>query len=238
MSSTGVTPTGDPAMDDRTTRARIRDAAIACFAENGIAGTTARKVASAAGVSPGLVIHHFGTMDGLRTACDEHVALTIRNYKYDAINEGLNLDVLAALRGVTQAPLMGYLAAVLGDDSPIVSTLVDDLVGDAEGYMEHGVETGTLRPSPNPSGRAAVLTLWSLGALVMHRHMHRILGVDLTDPNIAANPAMAPYAATVYEIMGQGVLTEAIATQLQTAFSEAYEQDHSSNPTSTSKEDA
>ena len=231
-------PIENSAVDDRSTRAKIRDAAVACFAENGITGTTARKVATAAGVSPGLVIHHFGTMDGLRAACDEHVALTIRNFKYEAIDEGLNLDVLAALRGVTQAPLMGYLAAVLGDDSPIVNTLVDDLVRDAEGYMEHGVETGMLRPSPNPSGRAAVLTLWSLGALVMHRHMHRILGVDLTDPNIATDPAMGPYAVTVYEIMGQGILTENIATHLQTAFTDGYEEDLSPDSISTSKEDA
>jgi len=237
MSSAEVTPTGDSTVDDRTTRAKIRDAAVACFAENGITGTTARKVAAAAGVSPGLVIHHFGTMDGLRAECDEHVALTIRNFKYEAMDEGPNLDVLAALRGATQAPLVGYLAAVLGDDSPIVNNLVDDLVSDAEGYIEHGVDTGMVRPSPNPSGRAAVLTLWSLGALVMHRHLKRILGVDLTDPDISADPAMASYAIPVYEILGQGVLTEAIATHLQSAFADASADFPSSPSQSTSKED-
>ena len=237
MSSAEVTPTGDSTVDDRTTRAKIRDAAVACFAENGITGTTARKVAAAAGVSPGLVIHHFGTMDGLRAECDEHVALTIRNFKYEAMDEGPNLDVLAALRGATQAPLVGYLAAVLSDDSPIVNKLVDDLVTDAEGYIEHGVDTGMVRPSPNPSGRAAVLTLWSLGALVMHRHLKRILGVDLTDPDISADPAMASYAIPVYEILGQGVLTEAIATHLQSAFADASADFPSSPSQSTSKED-
>ena len=225
-------------MDDRTTRAKIRDAAVVCFAENGITGTTARKVATTAGVSPGLVIHHFGTMDGLRAECDEHVALTIRNFKYEAMDEGPNLDVLAALRGATQEPLVGYLAAVLSDDSPIVNKLVDDLVTDAEGYIEHGVDTGMVRPSPNPSGRAAVLTLWSLGALVMHRHLKRILGVDLTDPSIGADPAMAAYAVPVYEILGQGVLTEAIATHLQSAFTDAATAHQSKEQESTSEEDA
>jgi len=234
----GASPVEDPSVDDRTTRARIRDAAIACFAENGITGTTARKVATTAGVSPGLVIHHFGTMDGLRSACDEHVALTIRNFKYEAMDEGPNLDILAALRGATQAPLVGYLAAVLGDDSPIVNKLVDDLVTDAEGYIEHGVDTGMVRPSPNPGGRAAVLTLWSLGALVMHRHLNRILGVDLTDPNIGADTAMAAYAIPVYEILGQGVLTEAIATHLQSAFTDAATDLQPQRTAPTSKEDA
>ena len=231
-------PAGDPTVDDRTTRAKIRDAAVVCFAENGITGTTARKVATTAGVSPGLVIHHFGTMDGLRAECDEHVALTIRNFKYEAMDEGPNLDVLAALRGATQEPLVGYLAAVLSDDSPIVNKLVDDLVTDAEGYIEHGVDTGMVRPSPNPSGRAAVLTLWSLGALVMHRHLKRILGVDLTDPSIGADPAMAAYAVPVYEILGQGVLTEAIATHLQSAFTDAATAHQSKEQESTSEEDA
>ena len=230
-------PAREPSVDDRTTRAKIRDAAVVCFAENGITGTTARKVATGAGVSPGLVIHHFGTMDGLRLACDEHVALTIRNFKHEAMDEGPNLDVLAALRGATQEPLMGYLAAVLGDDSPIVNKLVDDLVTDAEGYIEHGVDTGMVRPSPNPGGRAAVLTLWSLGALAMHRHLKRILGVDLTDPNISADPAMAAYAVPVYEILGQGVFTEAIATHLQSAFADASADFPSSPSQSTSKED-
>src|SRR5674476_1121889 len=60
--------------DDRSTKARIRDAAIDCVAEHGVAATPARRVAAAAGVSTGLVIHHFGPMEGLRSECDEYVA--------------------------------------------------------------------------------------------------------------------------------------------------------------------
>ncbi|WP_329603806.1 helix-turn-helix domain-containing protein, partial [Nocardia seriolae] len=45
--------------DDLTTRARIRDAAITVFGEQGF-GVGVRAIAAAAGVSPGLVNHHFG----------------------------------------------------------------------------------------------------------------------------------------------------------------------------------
>lgn len=206
--------------DDRTAKARIRDAAIACFAENGLDGTTARKVAAIAGVSPGLVIHHFESMEGLRSECDRHVAATIRQYKHDAFSAGPNIDVLAALRGANAGPLMAYLAAVLVDDSPTVAHLVDELVADAEEYLEYGVETGVVKPSANPRGRAAVLFLWSLGALVLHRHVHRILGVDLTNPDVGADPGITAYAGPAYEIMGGGVLSEAFASQLQDAFAE------------------
>ena len=51
-----VLPVGD---EDRTGRARVRDAALAEFAERGLAGASVRSVAARAGVSPGLVQHHF-----------------------------------------------------------------------------------------------------------------------------------------------------------------------------------
>ena len=220
MRSTFESQGSGETVDDRTTKARIRDAAIASIAQHGINGTTARKVASTAGVSPGLVIHHFGSMEGLRSACDQYVANTIREFKERAMTGGPTLDVLASLRDAPNGPLMGYLAQVLADDSPAVAKLVDDLVDDAEGYIQRGVESGILRPSENPRGRAVVLTLWSLGALTLHQHLQRLLGVDLTDPEILTNPAAAAYVAPVYEIYGEGILEEAFATQARAAFTD------------------
>jgi len=208
----------DREFDDRTTKARIRDAAIGCFAEYGVGGTTARKVATAAGVSPGSVIHHFGSMEGLRSACDEHVAAIIRQQKQEAMSAGPGFDVLAALRGTDTWNLAGYLARVLVDGSPPVAKLVDDLVDDAEGYLEQGVETGMLRPTTNPRGRAAVLTVWSLGALVLHAHLERILGVDLTDPAFGSDPDIASYVGPVYEILSEGIFTESFGAHFRTTF--------------------
>ncbi len=223
-------PTDDETFaDDRTTRARIRDAAVACFAENGIADTTVRKVAESAGVSPGSVIHHFGSMEGLRAGCDEYVAATIRGYKRDALTSGPTIDVLAALRDTSMGPLVGYLAAVLADDSPAVARLVDDLVADAEGYLQEGVDAGMLRPSADPRSRAVVLTLWNLGALVLHQHLERLLGVDLTDPELGNNPDIAAYALPVYEIYGEGVMTAAFAANLHRVFRQGPDADEPTN---------
>jgi AcrR family transcriptional regulator len=63
---------------DLTARARIRGAALARFGTDGIAGTSVRAVAADAGVSP-LVVHHFGSKEGLRQACDDYVLDSIRN---------------------------------------------------------------------------------------------------------------------------------------------------------------
>src|SRR4029450_2363894 len=63
---------------DTTGRARIRDPALEQFALHGFEGATIRDIAEAAGVSPGLVQHHFRSKEGLRRACDEAVLDLVR----------------------------------------------------------------------------------------------------------------------------------------------------------------
>jgi len=216
--------------DDLTTKARIRNAAIKLVGEHGINAMTARKVAKAAGVSPGLVIHHYGSMEDLRSTCDEHVAATIRSYKQEAASGGPGIDVLAAIREADIGPLAGYLAAVLADDSPSVAKLVDNLVDDAEDYCRQFVEAGMMRPTSDPRGRAAVLLLWGLGSMVMHKHLQRILGVDIIDPEFGSDPASVAYASLVHEIYSEGIYTEEFAARVQNVF------DRSADGKSTQKE--
>ena len=204
--------------DDRSTAARIRDAAVVCFARAGVAATSVRTIAAEADVSPALVIHHFGSKDQLRVVCDEHVAAVVRDQKQAAMAAGAELDVLGALR--TQGdgpPVLAYLARTLVDGSPHVVALVDELVTDAVDYMAVGVANGVLQPSADPRARAALLTIWSLGALVLHEHTTRLLGADLlADPAEAAG-----YLQAGLEIFGQGVLTpttyRAVVAQLEAA---------------------
>lgn len=206
---------GSTARDDRTAKARIRDAAISCVASNGTAHATVRKIASIADVSPGLIIHHFGSVEGLRVACDEYVASVIRDAKLSFADEGLGFDLLAALRDIDSDAIAGYLAEVLTEDSPAVSKLVDDLVTDAEGYMRRYEDAGWVRPSVAPRARAAILLIWNLGSLVLHRHMKRLLGVDVTDPEHGSDPeTIATYWGPAFEVLG-GIFTNEFAQDMQ-----------------------
>lgn len=56
---------------DLTAKARIRNAALELFAAKGTSSTTMRQVAQAAGVTPGLVVHHYGSKEGLRREVDD-----------------------------------------------------------------------------------------------------------------------------------------------------------------------
>lgn len=199
--------------DDRSTAARIRDAAIACIAENGAASTTVRMIATRAAVSAGLVIHHYGSMDQLRVACDEHIVRTVRDLKTSAMAQGLELDFTAALRVNSDGPpLLAYLAKTLADGTPHVAAMVQEMVEDAVAYTEEGVRNGVLTPTTDAYGRAAVLTIWSLGALVLHDHLERLLGVDLLADPAAVDPAKAQaYYAPSFELFTGGLLTEQAA---------------------------
>lgn len=216
MSSAQPPVTADTPDPDRTARSRIRDAAIARFAADGVAGTSVRAIAGDAGVSAPLVIHHFGSKDALRVACDQHVAALVRERKTRAMGEGTGLDPIAALREQGDGPpVMLYLARTLADGSPQVAELVEEMVADARGYMEAGVEAGVLIPTADPYGRAAVLTIWSLGALVLHDHVRRLLGADLAggDPE-----QLLPYLAPGLELLGKGVLTDEMYARMRESF--------------------
>ena len=106
-------------VDDRTTAARIRDAAIAQFAANGVAATSVRSIAATAGVSAGSVIHHFGSKENLRNACDEHVAAMIRDLKGGAMAAGGGFDIAAAL---PRACAAGAIAATRAGAQPSLPT--------------------------------------------------------------------------------------------------------------------
>lgn len=207
-----------PGAADLTARARIRDAAIARFAAAGVAATGVRAVARDAGVSAGLVMHHFGSKEGLQAACDAHVCAVLRQQKSAAMAAGASLDPVAALRQAAEGPpLTRYLARRLVEGSGEVGALFDELVADAVGYMAQGVDSGLLRPSADPVGRAAVLTAWSLGALVLHEHLQRVLGVDLLG---APGEALA-YLRPALDLLSGGLLTPEHAARLTAALDDA-----------------
>jgi len=51
-----------------TTKKHILEAALNCFAENGYERSSTEAIAKAAGVSQGIIFHHFGTKEGLFSA--------------------------------------------------------------------------------------------------------------------------------------------------------------------------
>ena len=194
--------------DDLTARARIRDAAMAVFAERGVAGSTIRGIADRAGVSPALVQHHFGTKDGLRAACDAHVLDYLRGETKAGLDDGrIGEAAYVAEVYASAPPLMRYLARALVDGSPAAAEVFDEMVGLTEAHLAD-------RPGQSdPHTRAVVYTAMKLGVTVLHEHVSRALGEDVFGSAAAPRVGRATLDVTAPDLMPAG-LAERVRTGL------------------------
>ncbi|MGZ5377870.1 MAG: TetR family transcriptional regulator [Mycobacterium sp.] len=160
------------ASDDRTAIARIRDAAIDQWGQNGF-NVGLRSVAEAAGVSAALVIHHFGSKDGLRKACDEYVAEEVRQSKSESIQSSDPASWFAQMAEIeSYAPMMAYLVRSMQSGSDLAKAFWQRMIENAEEYIEEGVRAGTIRPSRDPKARARFLAMASGGGFLLYLQMH------------------------------------------------------------------
>src|SRR3954462_6287667 len=144
---------------DLTATARIRDAAIEQFGQHGFS-VGLRTIAEAAGVSAALVIHHFGSKDGLRKACDDFAAEEIRTTKSEALQSNDPATWFAAMSEIESfAPLMAYLVRSMQSGGDLATTLGPRMIDNAYDYMEEGVGAGPINPSRDPHPRARYLAL-------------------------------------------------------------------------------
>ena len=180
----GTAASGVPAdrpSEDLTARARIRDVALALFAEHGAAGTSLRGVAGAAGVSTGLVQHHFGSKAGLQQACDDHAIGTLIEQAERAMEGGGHQPGFVEGMSASSELSTRYLARALVDGSPAAAALFDAGSALAEKWLS------TQWPERFPPGSArvrdaaATMSSMHLGTLVLHEHLSRRMGANVLD---------------------------------------------------------
>ena len=109
----------DQPTPDLTARATIRNTALRLFADHGPDAVSIRRIAADAGVSPALVLHHFGSKAGLRAAVDAHAASA-----FDAVlAAGGEEDLADAMTAGDSSSLAAAFAEVFPADSPLPAYL-------------------------------------------------------------------------------------------------------------------
>jgi AcrR family transcriptional regulator len=157
---------------DLTAAARIRDAAIEQFGQHGF-GVGLRAIAEAAGVSAALVIHHFGSKEGLRKACEDYIAEEIYSTKSEALQSNDPATWFAQLAEIeAYAPLMAYLVRSMQAGGELANMLWRRMIDNAYAYLEEGVRAGTIKPSRDPHARAKYLGLTGGGGFLLYLQMH------------------------------------------------------------------
>ncbi len=178
---------------DLTARASIRNAALRLFAERGPDAVTVREIAAQAGVSAALVVHHFGSKDGLRAEVDAFAA-----HAFDAIFEALPTDELAEVlagRAATGSlaeafakgfppgsPLPAYLRRLLLTNDPSGAALFGRWFAATRRLLGTMVDMGAARPSDDPEVRAAFFLVNDLALILLRNPIATAIGADPLTP--------------------------------------------------------
>jgi AcrR family transcriptional regulator len=176
---------------DLTAKANIRNAALRLFAERGHDAVTVREIAAAAGVSPALVVHHFGSKDGLRAAVDGYAAKA-----FDSLFEMEGQDLAKVLTGDSGVSVAEMFARAFPHGSPLPAylrrlLLVNDPAGAAlfgrwyaltRQLLDSMAETGATRPSEDPAVRAAFFLVNDLALILLRNQIAAAIGVDPLTP--------------------------------------------------------
>ncbi|MCV6986787.1 TetR/AcrR family transcriptional regulator [Mycobacterium shinjukuense] len=189
---------------DLTATARIRDAAIEQFGRHGF-GVGLRTIAEAAGVSAALVIHHFGSKEGLRKACDDHVAEEIRSSKSEALTSNDPATWLAGMAEIeSYAPLVAYLVRSMQSGGELATMFWQKMIDNAEEYIGDGVRAGTIRPSRDPRARARYLAITSGGGFLLYLQMHE----TPTDLRAVLRDYARDMVLPALEVYAEGLFTD------------------------------
>jgi AcrR family transcriptional regulator len=157
---------GERPASDLTARARIRDAAVACFAEQGF-GASYRTIAQRAGVSPGLITHHFGSKDVLRAECDAEVLRRYQALKSSSVADPSGYLFKHLAEPGPAAQLTVYMLRAIHAGGRPAHDFLEHLIDAAREVMRASVEAGLVRPSRDEETRTRYLAYQTMGALLI-----------------------------------------------------------------------
>lgn len=166
-------------------RIAIRDEALRLYAAHGPDAVSLRQVARAAGVSPALVVHHFGSRAGLKEAVDAHVggvfdghvaALAGADWSSAALGASLAEALVAALP--PDSPVPAYLRRLLLSGDPAGTGLFARWYALARQAFDAFRAAGIVRPTTDPDVLAAFLMVNDLAVLLLRDQLRAVVGVD------------------------------------------------------------
>jgi len=193
----------DPA--DLSAAAAIRISALGLFAERGYADVTIRQIAAAAGVSPALVIHHYGSKEKLREVLDERVAAFVETLLADlerVPGEGgaASVAALFADRLEREPAMAGYIRRLLSDGSAAGAVLFGRLYRATQAGMRVLERAGVVRTGQDQAIRDAFLLCNDLAVVLLRQHITQATGIDPL-----GRDGLIRWSAQVFDVYANGV---------------------------------
>ena len=183
-----------PRQDTENRREVILDSAIKLYAEKGFENVLIKDVATASGVAPSLVSHHFGSREGLRESCRSFVLAQIRD-TLKRLEQSLSNEVSAehieafatALRdGLGKRPyLIRFLAITFMDGHPESQALFHDYFSVFHNATKRFSEAGILRDDIDPRWITIQTIYNQLGTAFLHDQLEALFEEDPYDLEVS-----------------------------------------------------
>jgi len=176
---------------DLTAAARIRNAALEGFARDGVEATSIRDVARRAGVSAGLVQHHFKTKADLEQAVNEYV-LRVAAESYAGFEEetagmpteelmcGMGDRITGFVRDHPSALLYVVRSAAAGEEAGL--NIFDAFLAIIRAQVDRLAEAGVLREEIDREWLALHTVIFNLATVLLEPAINRHLPDPFRDP--------------------------------------------------------
>lgn len=173
-------------------RAQLIEIATDAFARDGFATTSLRSIAKQAGVSPALVVHHFGSREKLIEECIiKSLGLWVSE-KQQFVDVSLSTSLSQWQASIDKhGSKLQFFRQVLVFGGEPANILFSRMVQEAQMMIEAQVEKGQMRKVENPGDLALLMTLHGLAPLLMQEQVNNHLGGSFLAPELGARLAGA-----------------------------------------------
>ena len=169
-----------------------------------------RDIAAAAGVSPALLVRHYGSKDGLIEAVDDYVVASIESMLTQVTEQtgavGLGpAAVPSMLDGLARhlppdSAIPSYLGRLLTAGGSVGAALFGRLYRISRTALDAMVADGIAAEGDDPEVRAAFMLISDLAVLMLRTRLTEVLGVDPL-----SNAGMKRWATEVFEVYRDGL---------------------------------
>jgi TetR/AcrR family transcriptional regulator, regulator of cefoperazone and chloramphenicol sensitivity len=167
-------------------REHLIEVATRVFAREGFAGTSLRMIAVEAGVSAALLVHHFGSKQRL---IEETIETTLGEW----MREKDHLAELPLSEALSQWPQtaqdghqkLAFFRQVMLSGGKPAQLLLERMHFEAKERLSAMTKTGVMRDVADIDTAALLLAVYGMAPLILSDSIKKILGGDITDPEIS-----------------------------------------------------
>jgi AcrR family transcriptional regulator len=169
------------------TRAQLIEVATSAFARDGVASTSLRAIAKEAGVSPALVVHHFGSRKKLIEDCIIKALGLWVSEKQEFVDVSLSTALSKWQGAIAEhgVKLQFFRQVLIAGGEP-ANILFSRMVKESEMMIQAQIDKGQMRKIENLPDLALLMTLHGLAPLIMQDQVNNQLGGNFLEPELGS----------------------------------------------------